>query len=74
MLITIIFVFSPVSFEGARAYQERRRNVPPALYNYSPRWLRVKRTQPRAGQNLSTFFRLHASSGNLNIDSNNEKI
>lgn len=70
VLIIIIFMCSLVNFEAASAYQERRRNFPPALYNYSPRWLRIKETQPNAGQNVSTFFHLHSPSGNLNAHLN----
>lgn len=74
------FYVFPVSIEAARAYQERRRNFPPALYNDSPRRLRANSAElgaePRAGpsavQNAFTFFRRHSfSSGILNVDLNN---
>lgn len=55
-----IFVLLTVNIEDAVAYQKRRRNIAPALYNHSPRWLRAKRVEPRAGQNVSVLFQFHS--------------
>lgn len=54
-----------VNIGEAIAYQTRRRNFPPALYNYNPRWLNPNRVPPRAGQDIPTVFQLDSSSGNF---------
>lgn len=52
-----------MNIADALAYKERRRNVPPGLYN--PRLLLAKGVGPREGQYASTFLQFHSSGNNI---------
>lgn len=69
-------MFATVSIDEARAYQQRRRNFPPARYNYGSRWLSAKGSVALAGQNLSTLsqFASGSNSGNLNVGSSKNQF
>lgn len=64
MLLINYSAFHPVNIEEALAYQMRRRNIPPRLYN--PRRLTEKQVNPREGQCVSTLFQPKFYSGNEN--------
>lgn len=63
--IYINCLFFAVNFESACAYQQQRRNYPPARYNYSSQWLRPRAARHYAGQTFARLFRQNPSSGNL---------